>query len=89
MMISDGYLPPVLSMLSEMHNVDFIGFWLKKFIRLGARIPNECVVDMLNLKAYINALFALNFDDKKPIPELYIYYFNFRVFPFRWLECSM
>lgn len=87
MMISDGYLAPVFSMLSEVHNANFIGFWLKEFVRLGGSIPNEFVVDMskallnaavtaftsyLNLKAYINALFVLNFNDKKPIPEMYL-----------------
>lgn len=72
-MISDGYLAPVFSMLSEIHNANFIGFWLKEFLRLGDSIPNEFVVDMskallnaavnaftshLNLKCYINALFS-------------------------------
>lgn len=87
MTIYDGYLAPVFSMLSEIHNANFIGFWLKEFIRLGGSIPNEFVVDMskallnaavnsftsyLNLKSYIKVLFSKNFDDTTPTPECFI-----------------
>lgn len=87
MMIYDGYLAPIFSMLSEVHNANFICFWLKEYIRLGGSVPDEFVVDMsmallnaavaaftshLNLKSYINALFVLNFDITKPVPELFI-----------------
>lgn len=87
MVISDGYLAPIFSMLSEVHNANFIGFWLKEFIRLGGSIPNEFVADMsmallnaavnaftshLNLKSYMNALFSLNFDNNKSTPECFI-----------------
>lgn len=74
-------------MLSEVHNANFISFWLKEFIRLGAKIPNEFVSDMSlallnaavtaftseqNLKSYISSLFALNFDNTKPKPQCFI-----------------
>lgn len=86
-MISDGYLAPVFSMLSEVHNANWICFWLKEFLRLGGSTPNEFVIDMslallnaattaftshLNLKSYINALFAMNFDTTLTKPETYI-----------------
>lgn len=87
MTIYDGYLAPIFSMLSEIHNANFIGFWLKEFIRLGGSVPNEFCVDMskallnaavnaftsyLHLKSYINALFQKNFDNTKPTPECFI-----------------
>lgn len=87
MMISDGYLAPVFSMLSEVHNANFIGFWLKEFLRLGGSIPNKFVVDMskallnaavnaftshLNLKSYISALFSKCLDNRKLTPECFI-----------------
>lgn len=74
-------------MLSEAHNANFISFWLKEFIRLGGKIPNEFASDMSlallnaavtsftshpNLKSYISSLFALNFDETAPRPECYI-----------------
>lgn len=74
-------------MLSEIHNANFISFWLKEFIRLGGSIPNEFAVDMslallnatvtaftghMNLKSYINALFCLHFEDRIPAPECFI-----------------
>lgn len=74
-------------MLSEIHNANFITFWLKEFIRLGASVPNEYCVDMslalLNagvnaftnhstLIDYMNAVFALNFDPTKPAPPCFI-----------------
>lgn len=86
-MIHDGYLAPIFSMLSEIHNANFIGFWLKEFIRLGGSTPNEFVVDMsrallnaavnaftshLHFKSYVNALFQKNFDNTKPSPECFI-----------------
>lgn len=74
-------------MLSEVHNANFICYFLKEFVRLGGSTPSEFVVDMslallnaaataftshLNLKSYINAVFAMNFDSKRPKPEMYI-----------------
>lgn len=76
MVISDEYLAPIFSMLSEIHNGNFISYFLREFIRLGGSVPDEFVVDMsaallnaaviaftshLNLKSYINAVFDLNF----------------------------
>lgn len=87
MVIHDGYLAPVFSMLSEIHNANFIGFWLKEFVRLGGSIPNEFVVDMskallnaavnaftshLNLKSYIGALFSKCSDNTNKAPECFI-----------------
>lgn len=85
--ISDGYLAPIFSMLSEIHNANFIGFWMKEFIRLGGTIPNEFTVDMslallnaaataftahMNLKSYINELFNLNFGKTSLKSECFI-----------------
>lgn len=87
LVISDGYLAPVFNMLSEIHNANFITFWLKEFLRLGGGIPNEYCVDMSlallnagvnaftiysNLNDYMNALFALNFDNTKSVPTCFI-----------------
>lgn len=33
-------------MLSERHDANILTFWLREFIRLGASIPNEFIVDM-------------------------------------------
>lgn len=86
-MISDGYLAPIFCMLSEVHNANFISFWLKEFVRLGGSCPSEMVMDMspalLNatvnaftshstLKSYVNALFSLNFNNANQKLETYI-----------------
>lgn len=89
MVIADGYLAPIFSMLSEIRNGNFISYFLREFIRLGGSVPDEFVVDMstallsaaviaftshLNLKSYMNAVFALNFKSSPPLalPECYI-----------------
>lgn len=74
-------------MLSEVHNANFIAFYLKEFLRLGGSIPNEFVADMsmallnaavnaftsfLNLKSYIHALFSKCIDNTKQILEFFI-----------------
>lgn len=74
-------------MLSEAHNANFIGFWLKEFIRNGYSVPNEFVSDMsmallnaavnaftsyLNLKTYINALYTKLVESTMPLPECFI-----------------
>lgn len=46
LVISDGYQAPVNCMLSEMHNTNFISYWLSEWIRLGGTVPNEYVSDM-------------------------------------------
>lgn len=61
-------------MLSEVHNANFITFWLNEWTRLGAETPNEFVCDMslalLNagvrafaklssVQEYIGSLFSL------------------------------
>lgn len=80
-------LVPIFSMLSEVHNMNFISHWLKEFIRLGGSVPNEFCSDMSlallnaavdaftslkNLTCYINLLFSLNFDATKIAPECFI-----------------
>lgn len=87
LVISDGYLVPVFTMLTEIHNANFIAFWIKEFLRLGGSIPNEFCVDMskalLNasvcaltsfssLTDYINALFGLNFHPQNSVPACFI-----------------
>lgn len=87
LVISDGYLVSVFNMLSEIHNANFITFWLKEFLRLGGSIPREYCVDMSlalltagvnafteysNLADYMNAVFALWIDDTKPTPSCFI-----------------
>lgn len=78
-------LVPIFSMLSEIHNANFISFWLKELVRLGGSVPNEFCVDMSlalsnaavtaftsykSLSEYINLLFNMNFDFTKPKPDV-------------------
>lgn len=73
LVISGGFQAAVFSLLSETHDANFLTFWLREFIRLGASVPNEYVVDMsyallnagaiafgnhANLDEYINTLFS-------------------------------
>lgn len=59
-------------MLSERHDASILTFWLREFLRLGASMPNEFIVDMSfallnagaiafgdhsNIEAYVNTLF--------------------------------
>lgn len=82
-----GDLVPVFSMLSEIHNANWITFWMKEFLRLGGSIPKEFCVDMslallnagvcafteyLELQNYVNAVFKLNFDPTQPKPSVFI-----------------
>lgn len=70
-------LVPIFTMLSEIHNANFISFWLK--------VPNEFCVDMSlalsnaavnaftsykSLSEYVNLLFNMNFDSEKPKPDV-------------------
>lgn len=85
--IYDGFLVPIFNMLTEIHNANFITFWLKEFLRLGGSVPDEYCVDMSlallnagvnaftvysNLVDYVNAVFALNFDNTAPAPACFI-----------------
>lgn len=78
LVISDGFLCPIWTVLSEANHSNFLCFWLKEWLRFGGRIPSEFCSDMsvalLNagvcaftqyssLSEYTNALFALNLDD--------------------------
>lgn len=78
-------LVPIFTMLSEIHNANFISFWLKEFVRLGGSVPNEFCVDMSlalsnaavnafksykSLSEYVNLLFNMNFDSEKPKPDV-------------------
>lgn len=82
--IQKNELVPIFSMLSEIHNANFISFWLKEFVRLGGSVPDEFCVDMSpalsnaavnafstqkNLTEYVNLLFRLNFDATLQKPE--------------------
>lgn len=70
--IAGGFQASVFSLLSEKHDANFLTFWLREFIRLGASIPNEYIVDMsfallnagaiafgnrANLEEYVDDLF--------------------------------
>lgn len=77
-MASDiGYQVPIHSMLSEIHNINYIQLWLNEFIRLSKKIPNQFTSDMSlvllnsaaksfaqcrNLDHYINVLFQMHSD---------------------------
>lgn len=65
-------------MLSEIHNANFLAFWLKEWLRLGDRIPSEFNADMslallnagvcaftdyTSLASYTNALFRMILGD--------------------------
>lgn len=87
LLISDQYVAPVFKMLTEVHNTNFITFWIREFVRLGGCIPDKfCVGFSLaalnagvcaftafsNLNDYVDALYVLYFDISKPIPRCHI-----------------
>lgn len=72
-------------MLSEIHNANFISFWLKEFVRLGGSVPNEFCIDMSaalsnaavnafttykSLNEYVNLLFDMNFESTETAPDV-------------------
>lgn len=80
LVISDGFLCPIWTILTEHNFANFISFWLKEWLRLGGSVPNELCADMslalLNavvtaftsynsLSDYIDTLFSMNFYDEE------------------------
>lgn len=85
--ISDGFLASIFTMLTEIHNANFIAFWIKEFLRLGGSIPNEFCVDMSkalvnasvsaltsfsSLTDYINTLFGFHLHTQHLAPSCFI-----------------
>lgn len=79
LVISDKFLCPIWTILTEHNVANFISFWLKEWLRHGGTVPNELCVDMslalLNagvcaftsynsLSNYIDTLFSMNFFDE-------------------------
>jgi len=50
-------LMPVMQMLSERHNANGVYFWLSEWVRRGAKIPQEVVVD--DSAALISAIYKV------------------------------
>lgn len=57
LVIADGFLCPIWTMLSEINNANFITFWLNKWLRLGGKVPNEycCGMSLAILNAGVCA----------------------------------
>lgn len=80
LVISDTFLCPIWTILTEHNCANFISFWLKEWLRLGGSVPNELCTDMslallnagvcaftsyTSLSDYIDTLFSMNFYDEE------------------------
>lgn len=79
LVISDKFLCPIWTILTEQNVTNFISFWSNEWLRIGGSVPNELCCDMSlallnagvctftsysNLNEYINTLFGLNFENE-------------------------
>lgn len=79
LVISDEFLSPIWTILTEHNFANFITFWLKEWLRIGGSVPNELCTDMslallnagvcaftsyCNLNDYINTLFGMNLEEE-------------------------
>lgn len=77
LVISDDFLSPIWTMLTENSTANYITFWLNEWLSLGGSVPNELCTDMslalliagvraftsyCSLDEYINTLFGMNFE---------------------------